>query len=121
MFALILLSLCFVSALDSQIIIPCGGDNELVIGCVGDEQDFFIGKYSAPFNPVEGPVINETKINESAGNFTAEVESKEEGKVYWWIVIIFLIVFLVILFIYSRKRKIPILVILGIMRRKRES
>lgn len=117
---MILLSLCFVSALDSQIIIPCGGDNQLVVGCIGDEQDFFIGEYSVPFNPVEGPVINETKINESAGNFTAEIEPEEEGTAYWWILLIFLAIFLIAIFIYSRQRKIPLLVLVGILRRKRE-
>ena len=43
-FLLILLALPLISSMDSQLIVPCGGDEELIIGCpISDEQLIFLG------------------------------------------------------------------------------
>jgi len=55
-FILIVISLMYsVTALDSETYQACGGDNELTIGCVGDEELFFIGAEAQPEAPLEQP------------------------------------------------------------------
>ena len=44
-----------VIALDSETYQACGGDNELTIGCVGDEELFFMGAEAEPEAPPEIP------------------------------------------------------------------
>lgn len=44
-----------VNALDSQTFQSCGGDNELTMSCVGDEELFFIGAEPQPSEEVQPP------------------------------------------------------------------
>ncbi len=54
-FGIIFLVLPLISSLDSELYQSCGGDNELVIDCLGDEELFFIGQETSPVIPPPTP------------------------------------------------------------------
>ena len=44
----ILLVVTLVSSLDEEAVVSCGGDGELIIGCLGDEEMSFVSSYITP-------------------------------------------------------------------------
>jgi hypothetical protein len=86
-----------ISALDENLVVPCGGDSQLVMGCLGDEDLHFIGdiqETSGAGNPSQEEVIAETKNIFDALSFSLD-GYKIEGL---WVFIG--ICFLIILFLF---------------------
>ena len=84
---MILLVLPMVSVFDEELIQCVGGDSELCITALGDEELFFMGPVPSEIIEITGPVVREEKIE-------PELEPKKELKGKLFIVcIIFLLLF----------------------------
>ena len=100
---LILLLTPVVFADDSQLYQSCGGDAELVIGCLDDSQNSFMGGVITSSSVGSGNGVPPTIIyRDVGGNSTNRSTIPEDDSGNWWLLIILV---MIIVYLWSERKK----------------